>query len=514
MITPLDILSIETWVLIISLLALGRYYIHRKWQYLKNINIPHEPCSIRKFGHLSYTFGAETALQYDNKCKEKFGNVYGTYFGITPTVHIHDPDILRQIFIKEFSNFAMRQRRFLKISGEELNNSLTNVDLKQWKRMRNTLTPTFSSAKLRQMTTIMEWCADNAIVALNKKVENNGGVFNSKDFFSRISLDVVCSAAFSTKVDSINDTENEPEIVKKAKELMKGGGVLSKLFVLLIVLSEFLEKVLEKLNIPLVRGESLKYFRRLTDHVIEKRKNNPHDTGRVDLMQLMLDAEISPDKVKEGAEKGLTKIEIIGNSMLMIMAGYQNTGNLMSWTSFNFARHPEIQAKVQEEIDEMIKTHGKLDYDGINGLKFLDMCINETLRLYTPIIRNARIAERETTINGLTIPAGLLVAIPVYGLAHDPDYWDEPFAYKPERMRDMSQIDPMMFQPFGAGPRNCIGLRFALIEVKMALAKILHQFTIKPAENTPEAPMKFKFTNTLAPAVNFDLKVEPRNVAE
>nr|XP_039270253.1 cytochrome P450 3A30-like isoform X2 [Styela clava] len=198
MITPLDILSIETWVLIISLLALGRYYIHRKWQYLKNINIPHEPCSIRKFGHLSYTFGAEAALRYDNKCKEKFGNVYGTYFRITPTIHIHDPDILRQIFIKEFSNFAMRQRRFLKISGEELNSSLTNVDLKQWKRMRNTLTPTFSSAKLRQMTTIMEWCADNAIVSLNKKVENNGGVFNSKERSRTSRYTITCTGKTTT----------------------------------------------------------------------------------------------------------------------------------------------------------------------------------------------------------------------------------------------------------------------------------------------------------------------------
>nr|XP_039269292.1 cytochrome P450 3A16-like [Styela clava] len=78
-------------------------------------------------------------------------------------------------------------------------------------------------------------------------------------------------------------------------------------------------------------------------------------------------------------------------------------------------------------------------------------------------------------------------------------------------MRDMNQIDPMMFQPFGAGPRNCIGTRFALMEIKMSLAKLLYSFTFKPAENTPNPPLKFTYALVVRPVVDFDLVAVPRN---
>ncbi|XP_077969321.1 cytochrome P450 3A21-like [Styela clava] len=509
MITPLDILSIESWLLIASIALLIRYYLNRKWSYFEKLNIPYDPPSFFKLGSLLTAFSKDKAFEYDNDCKKKYGNIWGVFVGVSPSLTIHDPDILRQIFIKEFQTFPDRQKNLLKISGKELNNGLTAVQGNQWKRIRTTMTPTFSTSKLKQMCGIIEWCAGNTVDALNRKVESNNGVFNSKEIFSRLSLDIVCSAAFSTKIHSQDDRVEEPEAAKNAKKLFSGT-IFSPLIILLLIFPS-LEKIIVKFNLALFGSGGLEYFKKLTHHLIKQREENPHEHTRVDLMQLMLDAKVSEEKIKEGAEKGMTNIEIVGNSILMILAGYENTGNTMSWTAYNLAQHPEIQVKVQEEIDEMMKVQGKFDYEGVTRLKLLDMCINETLRLYMPILKNARFCEKEITINGLTIPKGIQINVPTFGLAHDPEYWDEPYEFKPERMRDMSQIDPMVYQPFGAGPRNCIGMRFALMEIKMSLAKLLHKFTFKPAENTPAPPLKLKFGISVRSEVDFNLIAIPRD---
>nr|XP_039265290.1 cytochrome P450 3A5-like [Styela clava] len=508
MISPLDVLSFESWIFVASVIFLARYYVRRKWSKLENLQIPFDPPSLMNLGSLRKEFGEKTAFEYDNECKKKYGNIWGLYEGLHPVITVHDPDILRQIFIKDFSNFPDRDKRLTKIGGKELNNGLTVVSGKQWKRIRSTMTPTFSTSKLKNMFGIVEWCVDNAVAAFNKKVENKNGIFNPKESFSRLSLDIVCSAAFSTKVHSQDDTVEEPEISKQAKNIFSSS-FFNPLILLCIVFPPF-EKVLEKLNISAFGSGAVGYFKTLTDRVIGKRKENHHAESRVDLMQLMLDSEIPEDKLTENNVKGMTKTEIVGNSMLMILAGYENTGGTMSFLAYCLAQNPEIQTKVQEEIDEMFEEHGKFDYEGLSKLKLLDMCINETLRLYIPILKNTRFAEKEITINGFTIPAGMQINIPTYQLAHDPEYWDEPYEFKPERMQDMSQIDPMVYQPFGAGPRNCIGMRFALLEIKLSLAKILQNFTIKPTENTPKPPLKLKFAFSVRPEVEFDLKVEPR----
>ena len=101
------------------------------------------------------------------------------------------------------------------------------------------------------------------------------------------------------------------------------------------------------------------------------------------------------------------------------------------------------------------------------------------------VFRNSRYTDVDITVKGITIPAGTHVDVPVYGLHHDEEYWEDPWKYIPERFEDMSKIDPMVFQPFGAGPRNCIGMRLAIVEVKMAVAKILQKFELGMCEDTP-----------------------------
>ncbi|CAK8684876.1 unnamed protein product [Clavelina lepadiformis] len=509
MLSPLDVLSIETWMLLISVVVLIRFYIHKKWQFFKNRNIPHDQPSLLGLGSFIAFMGDPDAMvTYDLEHKQKYGPVFGVYFWLSPILVICDPEILKQIFIKEFSTFPNRQNKFLKVNGKEMNASLLSTTGDQWKRIRSTLTPTFSSAKLKAMMGIIEQCSDEASKSLKMVADTKGGRFDAKETFGRLSLDVICSAAFSANVHS-QEGEETPKIVQMAKKAFDIS--FTNPVILLIIMFPWLETIFHKFDYSIFPRDMLNYFKSLTEVLIQKRRSGSSNLKqRVDLMQLMLNVKVSEEDVKNGATKGMTLNEIIGNSMIMMLAGYETTKSALVFLAYNLAAHKDVQEKLQQEIEETIKEHGGLTYDGINNMKYLTMCINESLRLYTPVARNARIAEKDITINGLNIPKGTEVQVPFYGMCHDDEYWDEPFEFKPERMEDMNKIDPMVYMPFGAGPRNCIGMRFALMEIKMAICKLLHEFDLDVCEDTPSAPLKVVFRDTIRAKDDISLKVIPR----
>uniref|UniRef100_A0A670JHN2 unspecific monooxygenase n=1 Tax=Podarcis muralis TaxID=64176 RepID=A0A670JHN2_PODMU len=120
-------------------------------------------------------------------------------------------------------------------------------------------------------------------------------------------------------------------------------------------------------------------------------------------------------------------------------------------------------------------------------LEYLDMVLSETQRLYPFGGRLERLCKKDVEINGVTIPKGTLVMIPPYTLHRDPEYWPEPEEFRPERFskENKDKIDPYTYLPFGAGPRNCLGMRFALVTMKVAIAILMQHFSFKVCDETP-----------------------------
>lgn len=128
-----------------------------------------------------------------------------------------------------------------------------------------------------------------------------------------------------------------------------------------------------------------------------------------------------------------------------------------------------------------------MNYNSVLEMKYMDMVIEETLRLYPPAARLDRVASNDYTYNGIEIKKGQTVVVPVYALHHDPDLYPDPEQFDPERFSDASKKnrESVAFLPFGAGPRNCVGMRFALIEIKLLLASILSKYRFVPCSQTP-----------------------------
>ncbi|KAI4884179.1 hypothetical protein NFI96_027843 [Prochilodus magdalenae] len=156
-----------------------------------------------------------------------------------------------------------------------------------------------------------------------------------------------------------------------------------------------------------------------------------------------------------------------------------------------------------------------VQYDALMNMDYLDATLNESMRLYPVVPRVERVCKKTVEISGLTIPKGTVVVIPTYALHHDPEYWPDPETFDPERFtkENKGSIDPYVFMPFGAGPRNCIGMRFALVAMKLAIAETLQRFDISVCDET-QVPLVLGPNVMLAPTKPVTLRFTPRAASQ
>uniref|UniRef100_A0A8K9XUF5 unspecific monooxygenase n=1 Tax=Oncorhynchus mykiss TaxID=8022 RepID=A0A8K9XUF5_ONCMY len=410
---------------------------------------------------------------FDNACYQKYGDVWGVFDGRLPIMGVMDTAMIKTILVKEcYSVFT--NRRDFGLNGE-LHDAVTTVEDDEWKRIRSTLSPSFTSGRLKDMFMIMTQHSRNLVKFLQKKVDTDE-VLEVKEIFGAYSMDVVASSAFSVDIDSINQP-NDPLVVN-IKKLLK----FNLLNPLLILVGK----------LCVVFGLALQ--------------------TRVDLMQLMVDSQIPQDhRSKEVAHKGLTDHEILSQALTYIFGGYETSSSTLGFLSYNLATNPDVQAALQDEIDQIFPDKAPPTYEGLMQMEYLDMVINETLRVYPIISRLERVAKTTVEVNGVTIPKGTVVMIPIMVLHHHPTHWPKPEVFRPERFskENRENIDPYTFLPFGMGPRNCIGMRFALQTIKLVIVEILQRFSFVTCKET-EVPLELFDNGFIAPTKPIKLKLIPR----
>ncbi|ODM94329.1 Cytochrome P450 9e2 [Orchesella cincta] len=173
--------------------------------------------------------------------------------------------------------------------------------------------------------------------------------------------------------------------------------------------------------------------------------------------------------------------------------------------------------KIREEVDKKLFKDGddkEIDYDELNKLTYLDMFISEVLRKFPPLGRLERkcVKEYHDPESGLKCPKDTLVVAPLRALHNDTQYFEHPEKFYPEHFspENKAKRNPYCYMPWGMGPRNCIGMRFAKIQVQSAIVRLVHSFNLETTENTP-LPMKAKAMGfAIQPPDNLELKLTPR----
>ena len=405
---------------------------------------------------------------------EKHGKVFGIYQGLTPVLLVADPEILKDILVRDFSSFADRVGSFHKIQKQ----SLISTNGKRWRDQRTIISPTFTSGKMKAMHHLMKSAISNLQQYMDSKMENGSAEFNNKELFGDLTLGVIAICAFATDTNA-HQKHGDNIFVKQTKEFFN-----FNYFKVLIstIIPQFVKKWAEFQINP---QEATNFMIHMSRSILEQRKEMGKN-NLVDLLQLMLDAET---KSADGHVDKLTDEEIIANIILVLIAGYETTSSLLTYATYSLAVNPEIQDRLRQEIEEAVSADGgEIKYDSIMNLKYLDAVINETLRRYTPVLRIERIATTDYEFKslGLKISKGMKIQIPIYAVHHQEEFYPDPLKFDPDRFmpENKDKLVPYTFLPFNQGPRNCIGARFALLEAKTALASVLLKYNLNRCPRT------------------------------
>ncbi|XP_072241537.1 thromboxane-A synthase [Leuresthes tenuis] len=476
------------------------------------------------------------------------GRVCGYYLGRRPVVVVADPDMLRQIMVRDFSSFPNRMT--IRFASKPMTDCLLMLRNEQWKRVRSILTPSFSAAKMKEMVPLINTATNALMKNLNVYAES-GEAFDIHKCFGCFTMDVIASVAFATQVDSQNNPDDP--FVRHA-QMFFTFSFFRPIMLFFIAFPAIMSPIAR--FIPNKRRDQMnQFFINNIQRIIKQREEQPPNQRRRDFLQLMLDARTSkesvslehfdtanhtddtehrhhrtqspaPDQenghppphespIRRSQKKMMTEDEIVGQAFVFLLAGYETSSNTLGFTCYLLALHPECQQKVHEEVDDFFTRHDSPNYTNVQELKYLDMVVCEALRLYPPGFRFARDIDNDCVVNGQFLPKGATLEIPAGFLHYDPEHWPEPEKFIPERFTPEAKASrhPFVYLPFGAGPRNCVGMRLAQMEIRMALVHLFRRFSIVASSET-KVPLELKSSSTLGPKNGIFVKIVRRDGGE
>ncbi|XP_065169101.1 cytochrome P450 9e2-like [Atheta coriaria] len=514
------------WVLGIAAAVLFFYYFLYKPQlYWKEKNVSQGPPVPILGDNWKNVLGQEAMMEmlkriYNRHKNDRYAGFYQTTM---PSLMIRDPELIKQITIKDFDHFV-DHRLFAPENVEPIwTKNLFSLKGDTWRDMRATLSPTFTASKMRSMFVLMEKSGQQ-YVDFYLKQNKNVIELELKDSFTRFANDVIANCAFGVKVDSLKEPENE--FYMKGKAATNFSGFVKQMKFLLSMMSP---KLSACLGLSIFESNVTQFFQSLIHDTVKMREEQ--NIIRPDMINLLMEARKGRLHYEESTEKqdagfatveesdigkvgvnqklAMTESDMAAQVLIFFFAGFETISTMMSFMCYELALHPEIQEKLHQEIDLTYKNNnGKLTYDVLNKMKYMDMVISESMRKNPAAVMTDRICTKAYTIQPelphetpLKVNVGDLIIIPVVGIHNDEKLYPNPDKFDPERFSDENKdlIKPYTYLPFGVGPRNCIGSRFALMECKTLIFHILSNFELTVIEKTT-VPMKIS-KKSLNPAI-------------
>ncbi|CAH0564730.1 unnamed protein product [Brassicogethes aeneus] len=450
------------------------------------------------------SFAEFTKHVYDQVPNVRYSGFY--QFSI-PTLLLKDPELIKQITVKDFDHF-LDHRTFIPEESDPLwGKNLFSLKGQRWRDMRATLSPSFTSSKMKFMFSLMADAAHDFVQHFKNKNEKIVTV-EMKDTCTRYTNDVIATTAFGVKVDSLKERDNEFYLM--GKEATDFSGIIKNLKFFGYMSVPWLFKIF---SISLFSKEVSAFFRGLISDTIRTREEK--HIVRNDMINLLMEARKGniqkqddestsvdtgfatvkeSDVGKAKVQKHLTDEDITAQALIFFFAGFDTVAGIMCFMAYELGVSQEIQDRLREEIeDTMRESNGKLTYENLLKMKYMDMVVAETLRKWPVAIAVDRICTKPYTIEPqtpeekpLSLEKNTVVWLPIFGIHRDPKFYPEPEKFDPERFSDENKdkIVPYTYIPFGAGPRNCIGSRFAILEIKVLFYHILSNFKIIPVEKT------------------------------
>ncbi|XP_003739531.2 cytochrome P450 3A9 [Galendromus occidentalis] len=442
-------------------------------------------------------------ILFEKWFKEYKSDTIGFYYGTQPFVISKNLDLAKQILIKDFQNFKNRANNSpLEAAHPMIGAHLLFTNDDRWERIRNFMTPSFSTVNLREMFTRLTKCMDVFMENLEVAPLNSIDVY---PLIRRLTLDNIARAAFSVATNVQENPFGSPPKFQIAAERsidLWGSHWLSPVALCLRPVGQFLFRKLRAMGLVEHPQDAMSnYMEQLTDLRNSSRKipGGPQsETEWVDFMQNLINGarRETMDSRKFHRHLGfkLSRNEVVGNCLLFFLAAFETTSSALSFLIYSLAREPEIRARLRHNLQKSLEETGyELSYDFVMNHRYLDMVINEGLRLY-PTANGflGRATIRDYEYKGIKIPAGVDVLFPAFHIHRDPKNFPEPEKFDPERFSPdrKNQTPSLAYLPFGAGKRSCIGNRFALMQMKQLIARIVLKYDFHLVAEKHRGPLK------------------------
>jgi cytochrome P450 family 6 len=455
--------------------------------------------------------------------KFKHHKVFGFYMSYKPALIINDPELIQDVLMKDFNYFHDRGM-FTNEEFDPLSAHLFSLSGQKWKETRTKLSPAFTSGKLRGMFPTILDCGKVLERYLSDNVQSGQNVFECRDLMARYTTNVISSVAFGVENDCINDRENVFREV--GSSILKPSLRMAVLGIMTFVASN----LFKQLKIKGTRQHVEDFIFALVKETIDYREKNVN-FERKDLMQLLIQLKnqgfVSIDKSDENEIMGeknvvrkLTFNEIAAQAFIFFVAGFETSSSLMSYCLFELSKNPGVQEKVHAEIDKIMKdkSSNELTNDDLVEMKYLECCIDETLRKYpiAPFLFRSCTKDYTFSNTDLKVEKGTMVFIPILGLHRDPEIYENPLEFIPERFENSphgnGNSTGIFYSPFGNGPRICIGARMGKLQSKLGLALILSKFKVELADENDSGEIKIDRSShfLLMSDRDINLKITPR----
>nr|XP_023013820.1 cytochrome P450 4c3-like [Leptinotarsa decemlineata] len=449
--------------------------------------------------------GTEVLLNDMSRLFKKHGKILFVDFVGKANIFTVDYDFIEFVLGTHYILDKSRDYRFIR---NWLGTGLLTSDGPKWKGRRRIATPAFHFSILEQFVEIFEKNGNIMINKLKKEVDKDS--IDIYPFITLCALDIICETAMGVPVDA--QLKENSQYVKNVKLMCKIGVLRSTS---ILKNNDFFYP----LTLDYYREQkAVKQLHEVTNSVIESRMKHLESSG----------GKVKENTDELGRKKKLAFLDILLQSTVdgkplsiedireevdtFMFEGHDTTASAMTFTSFLLAGHPEVQARALEEqtsvfADDLLRP---ATYKDLMEMKYLECVIKESLRIYPSVPLYGRHTHEDVNYKGNVIPKGTDIIIFDYGILHDPEIYPDPEKFDPSRFEEIDGKRPFNYIPFSAGPRNCIGQKFAMLEMKCTLSKILRNFELRPA--TPKHTLKLTPEAVLKSSNGVRIQVRPRKL--